>query len=86
MSRVEAIMASTTHSHSPESRNVRVKGYFEKSRIFEDEFVPNRSSEDTTLRVELQASYDASQLPEVPSEETRKTLNDLLLRIRLKAK
>jgi len=30
------------------------------------------------LLVELQAARDASQLPELPSEETRKALNDLL--------
>jgi hypothetical protein len=31
----------------------------------------------------LQAAHDASQLPKVPSEETQKTLNDLLVRVRL---
>lgn len=36
------------------------------------------------LRVELQAAYDASQLPESPGEETRAALNDLLVRVRLK--
>jgi predicted nucleotidyltransferase len=34
------------------------------------------------LRVKLQAAHDASQLPELPSEETRQALNDLLVRIR----
>ena len=38
------------------------------------------------LRVELQAAHDASQLPELPSDETRKALNDLLVRVRLGAK
>jgi predicted nucleotidyltransferase len=36
------------------------------------------------LRAELQAAHEASTLPELPSEETRKALNDLLVRIRLK--
>ncbi len=35
------------------------------------------------LRVELQAAHDASSLREVPSDETRKALNDLLVRVRL---
>jgi len=38
------------------------------------------------LRGELQAAHDASQLPELPSDETRAALNDLLLRVRLNAK
>lgn len=37
------------------------------------------------LRGELQAAHEASQLPELPSEETRAALNDLLIRVRLKA-
>jgi len=36
------------------------------------------------LRAELQASHDASSLREMPSEETRAALNDLLVRVRLK--
>jgi uncharacterized protein len=36
------------------------------------------------LRGELQAAHEASQLPELPGEETRAALNDLLLRVRLK--
>jgi hypothetical protein len=35
---------------------------------------------------ELQAAHEASQLPELPSDETWKALNDLLLRVRLKSK
>ena len=38
------------------------------------------------LRVELQSAHDASQLPELPSDEICKALNDLLVRIRLKAR
>ena len=37
------------------------------------------------LRGELQAAHDTSRLPESPSEETRKALNDLLVRVRLKS-
>jgi Predicted nucleotidyltransferase len=36
------------------------------------------------LRGELQAAHEASALPELPSEETRAALNDLLLRVRLR--
>jgi uncharacterized protein len=35
------------------------------------------------LRVELQAAHDASKLAELPSDETRSALNDLLVRVRL---
>jgi len=35
------------------------------------------------LRTELQAAHDASPLPELPSDETRAALNDLLIRVRL---
>ncbi len=38
------------------------------------------------LRAELQTAYDASRLPELPSEQTRDALNDLLLRVRLNSK
>jgi predicted nucleotidyltransferase len=38
------------------------------------------------LRAELQAAHDASRLTELPSEQTRAALNDLLLRIRLNSK
>jgi uncharacterized protein len=37
------------------------------------------------LRGELQAAHDASRLPELPGKETREMLNDLLVRVRLKA-
>jgi hypothetical protein len=33
----------------------------------------------------LQSAHEASVLPEMPSEETRAALNDLLVRIRLRA-
>jgi uncharacterized protein len=35
------------------------------------------------LRLELQTAHEASKLPELPGEQTRAALNDLLLRIRL---
>ena len=35
------------------------------------------------LRGVLQSAYDESQLPELPSDETRAALNDLLVRIRI---
>ena len=35
------------------------------------------------LRIKLQEAHDASRLPELPGEETRNALNDLLVRIRL---
>ena len=40
-------------------------------------------SEYERLRGVLQSAHEASQLPELPSDETRAALNDLLLRIRL---
>jgi predicted nucleotidyltransferase len=40
-------------------------------------------SEYERLRGKLQAAHEASQLPELPSEETRAALNDLLVRVRL---
>ena len=36
------------------------------------------------LRSELQATHDASTLPEQPGDETRAAMNDLLVRVRLR--
>ena len=36
------------------------------------------------LRAELQSAFETSQLPESPSEQTRRALNDLLIRMRVK--
>ena len=36
------------------------------------------------LRAELQSAFEASSLPELPSADTRRALNDLLVRVRLK--
>ena len=55
----------------------------EKSKL-EDADIAFHESEYQRLRGELQAAQDASQLPELPSDETRAALNDLLVRIRLK--
>ena len=41
-------------------------------------------SEYQRLRGELQSGHDASQLSELPSEETRTALSDLLLLIRVR--
>src|SRR6266581_7488365 len=54
----------------------------EKSKL-EDADIAFHESEYQRLRGELQSAHDASQLPELPSEETRTALNDLLVRVRL---
>lgn len=55
----------------------------EKSTL-DDADIAFHESEYQRLRVELQAAHDASQLRELPSDETRFALNDLLVRIRLR--
>ena len=57
----------------------------EKS-VLQDADIAFHESEYQRLRGELQAAHDTSQLPELPSEETRSALNDLLVRIRLTAR
>lgn len=56
----------------------------EKSTL-EDADVAFHESHYQKLRAELQTAFEASSLPELPSEETRRALNDLLIRLRLKA-
>ena len=56
----------------------------EKSKL-EDADIAFHESEYQRLRTELQAAHDASTLPELPSDETRAALNDLLVRVRLKS-
>lgn len=56
----------------------------EKSKL-EDADIAFHESEYRRLRVELQAAHDESKLPELPSEQTRNALNDLLICIRLAA-
>jgi hypothetical protein len=54
----------------------------EKSTL-DDADIAFHEREYQRLRVELQSAHDASQLPELPNEETRAALNDLLVRVRL---
>ena len=54
-----------------------------ENNALEDADVAFHQREYERLRVELQAAHDASQLPELPSDETRKALNDLLVHLRL---
>jgi len=53
----------------------------ERSKL-EDADIGFHESEYQGLRTELQAAHDASQLPELPSDQTRAALNDLLVRVR----
>lgn len=55
----------------------------EKSKL-EDADVAFHESEYQRLRAELQSAHDASKLPELPSDQTRAALDDLLVRVRLK--
>lgn len=55
----------------------------EKSQL-EDADIAFHEAEYQRLRVELQAAHEVSGLPELPSEETRGALNDLLVRVRLR--
>ena len=57
----------------------------EKSAL-EDADVAFHESEYERLRGELQAAHDASGLPELPGEQTRAALNDLLVRVRMAGK
>jgi hypothetical protein len=55
----------------------------EKS-VLNDADVTFHETEYQRLRGELQSAHDASKLPELPSEATRATLNNLLVSVRLK--
>ncbi len=57
-----------------------------ENTTLEDADVTFHQSEYERLRVELQAAHDASQLRELPADETRGRLNDLLTRTRLHAR
>ena len=57
----------------------------EKSKL-EDADIAFHESEYQRLQGELQTAHDGSPLPELPSDETRAALNDLLVRIRMRAK
>lgn len=56
----------------------------EKSQL-DDVDIAFHEAEYQRLRVELQTAHDASSLPELPSDETRAALNDLLIRVRLQS-
>jgi uncharacterized protein len=49
----------------------------------DDANVSFHEAEYLRLRTELQSAHEASRLREVPSEDTRRQLNDLLIRLRL---
>ena len=55
----------------------------EQSKL-EDADVAFHEAEYERLRTELQLAHGASKLPEIPHEETRRALNDLLVRLRMK--
>jgi predicted nucleotidyltransferase len=52
-------------------------------QLLNDADVAFHQAEYERLRGELQAAHETSCLPEVPSEETKAALNDLLVRVRL---
>lgn len=54
-----------------------------ENTTLEDADVAFHQREYERLRGELQAAHEASQLAELPNEETRNALNDLLVRLRL---
>jgi predicted nucleotidyltransferase len=54
--------------------------------VLNDADVAFHESEYQRLRAELQSAHEASRLPELPSEETRAKLNELLVRCRLRLK
>ena len=56
----------------------------EKSTLEDADFAFHEA-EYQRLRGELQAAHDASKLPELPSDETRAALNDLLVRVRTRS-
>lgn len=53
-----------------------------ENTTLEDADVAFHQREYERLRVELQAAHDSSRLPELPGDETRKAINDLLVRVR----
>ena len=56
-----------------------------ENTTLEDADVAFHQREYERLRVELQSAHQASQLRELPGEETRRALNNLLIRFRLTA-
>jgi predicted nucleotidyltransferase len=70
-------------AHLPYIADLIARKQSGENTTLEDADVAFHQREYERLRVELQAAHDESQLPEAPSDETRKALNDLLVRIRL---
>ena len=54
----------------------------EKSKL-EDADIAFHESEYQRLRVELQTAHENSSLPEIPGDDTRSALNELLVRVRM---
>jgi predicted nucleotidyltransferase len=54
----------------------------EKS-VLDDADIAFHESQYEKLRAKLQSAFEGTSLPEIPSEATRKALNDLLLRVRM---
>jgi predicted nucleotidyltransferase len=54
----------------------------EKSTL-DDTDLQFHESQYQKLRAELQSAFESSSLPELPSDETRRALNDLLVRVRM---
>ncbi len=57
----------------------------EKSTL-DDADLQFHESQYQKLRTELQNAFESSSLPELPGDQTRRALNDLLIRVRLKGK
>ncbi len=55
----------------------------EQSRL-NDADVAFHEAQYQTLRAELEAAFESSRLPEAPGEDTRRRLNDLLVRVRMR--
>jgi predicted nucleotidyltransferase len=73
-------------AHLPYIADLVARKQSGENTTLEDADVAFHQREYERLRVELQSAHDASQLPELPSDETRKVLNDLLIRVRLRAR
>jgi len=71
-------------AHLPYIADLIARKQSGENTTLEDADVAFHQPEYERLRVELQTAHDASQSPELPSDETRKALNDLLVRVRLK--
>lgn len=68
-------------SYIPELIERKTKG---ENISITDQDMALHEAEYLRLRAELQAAFEASELPEVPAGETRVAINDLLVRLRLR--